>query len=116
MQAVLASNPSGIEPVVMPPFDSDAFIIGIDNHASRCMGNHKKHFFSLKQTKSGTLTKGIAEGLEIKAYSTVHWNIMDDLGQLHYLVIKQVCSQYKTCIIVSSTLNPASKPKFPTSL
>ena len=80
MQEVQANDPSGIELVVMPPFDSNAIIIGIDNHASRCMEHCKKHFSGLKQTKSGTLTKGIAKGLEIKAYSTVHWNTANDLG------------------------------------
>ena len=87
MQTVHASDPSGIEPVVMPLFDSNDFIIGIDNHASRCMDNCKEHFSNLTQSKSGTLTKWIAKGLEIKAYDTIHWNIVDDLGQGHHLAI-----------------------------
>ena len=67
MQAVQASKPSGIELVTMPPFNFNAFIIGINNHASWYIDNYKNHFSNLKQTKSGTLTKGIATRLEIKA-------------------------------------------------
>ena len=89
MEAVQANDPSGIEPVAMPPFNSDAFIIRIDNHLSRCIDHCKKHFTDLKWTKSGTLAKGIAEVLKIKAYGTVHWNIADNHDQVHHLVIKQ---------------------------
>ena len=52
-------------------------------------GHCKKHFSNLKLTKSGTLTKGIAEGLEIKAYGIIYWNIVDDLGQVLHLATKQ---------------------------
>ena len=72
-----ANDPSGIEPMIMPPFESNAFIIEIDNHASRCMDFCKKHSSDLKQTKSGTLTKGVARKLKYVALSTrILWMIM----------------------------------------
>ena len=35
------------------------------------------------------LIKKIAKGLKIKTYGNINWNIVDDLGQLHHLAIKQ---------------------------
>ena len=55
MQAVQANDPSWIEMVVMPLFDSNAF--GINNHSSSCMDNCKKHFSNLKPTKVAHLPR-----------------------------------------------------------
>ena len=68
-----------------------------------CMDNCKKLFFDLKPTKSGTLTKRITKGLEIKAYSTTHWIIVDDLGQVHHLAFKQAAYDLNLlCALLSS--------------
>ena len=72
MQAVWTKNPSEIEPVVMPPFDSNAFISGINNHISRCMDHCKKYFSDLKQVKSGTLTRGNSLRVEMKVERFIH--------------------------------------------
>ena len=63
----------------------DVFIIGINNHASSCMDIAKTISYNLEQSKSCTLTKGIAGGLEVSDYGIVHKNIMDYSGQVHHL-------------------------------
>lgn len=67
----------------------DVFIIGINNHASSCMDIAKTISYNLEQSKSCTLTKGIAGGLEVSDYGIVHKNIMDYSGQVHHLAVKQ---------------------------
>ena len=39
---------AGIKSCNMPPFDSDAFIIDVDNHASRCNGSNINHFTNVR--------------------------------------------------------------------
>ena len=70
---------SGNELMALLPFDSDAFIIGVDNHATRCMDSYKKHFMNLVPTQC-RITKGTAAGLQITALGTLHWRITDDSG------------------------------------
>ena len=79
--------PGDIEPCIMPPFDSDAFIIGVDNHASCCMDANVNHFTNLRRPKQKVVTKGITDGLTIKVFGTVHWNITDDRGRIHHVAI-----------------------------
>ena len=88
MKALQVRDSSGIELIVMPPFNSNTFIIVISNHASRCMDNCTKHFSELKQ-KYGTLTNEIAKELEVKACDMFYWIMIDDLGQVHHLAFKQ---------------------------
>ena len=42
---------SNIKPCIMPPFDSDAFIIGVDNQSSRCMDSNINHFTNVQWPK-----------------------------------------------------------------
>ena len=50
----------------MPPFNYDAFIIGVDNHSSWCMDSNINHFTKVWWPKNVTFTKGIADGLAKK--------------------------------------------------
>ena len=79
--------PGDTKPCIMPPFNSDAFIIGVDNHASRCMNANVNHFTKLQHPKQKVDTKGITDGLTIKAFGTIHWNITDDQGRIHHVAI-----------------------------
>ena len=78
---------SGIEPCIMPPFDSDAFIIGVDKHASRCMDSNMNHFTNVQRPKNVTFTKGIGDGLATKAFGMVHWHLQGHQGYLHHIAI-----------------------------
>ena len=68
----------------MPPFHSDAFIINVDNHVSWCMDSNINHFTNVRWPKSVTFTKGIADGLAIKTFRMVHWNLQDNQGCFHH--------------------------------
>ena len=68
-------------------FDSDAFIIGVDNHVLCCMDAKVNHVTNLRRPKQKVVTKGIIDGLTIKTFGTVHWNITDNQGRLHHMAI-----------------------------
>ena len=52
---------------------------------------HRQVCFSdFEKAKSGTHTKRLARWLEVKDYSRVHFNIIDDADQVHHLAIKHV--------------------------
>ena len=64
----------GLEgPSQQPPllFDSDSFLIGVDNHASRCMANAPHLFEDLRLTPSHKKVDGIGERLEVKGTGTL---------------------------------------------
>ena len=69
--AAQVRSASGDELTALLPFDTDAFIIGVDNHATRCMDSNKKHFTNLVRTQC-RIVKGIAAGLQITALGTIH--------------------------------------------
>lgn len=68
-------------------FDSDSFAVGVDNHASRCMGNDKRLFENLVLARTAQRVGGISQGLEIKGKGTLVININDDNGKPHRLKI-----------------------------
>eukprot|EP00957_Ditylum_brightwellii_P127827 9748736-Ditylum_brightwellii.AAC.1 len=64
-------------------FDSDSFIIGIDNHALYCMPNKREHFEGpLKPMKEEKL-RGISRLIDIAAMGTLVWQWEDDVGWVH---------------------------------
>ena len=68
-------------------FDSDSYPIGVDGHASCCMGNHPDQFEDLKLTTDGRSVSGIGSGVIIKGEGTFKFNIEDDTGQTHTIRI-----------------------------
>ena len=72
LQSILTSDHSMMEQLVMMPFYSNAFILGIINNASSCMDTGKKYFSGFEQTKGVTLIKGVAVSIEVNVYSMVH--------------------------------------------
>jgi hypothetical protein len=73
-----------------PPvrFDSNSFLIGVDNHASRCMANDTHLFEDLRLNKNNGHVDGIADGLAIKGKGTFKFDIIDNDGKKHTIRIK----------------------------
>jgi hypothetical protein len=71
-------------------FDSDSFIIGIDNHASRSISNNIDHFSTaLRLPKNGFIQGVGGELLQVKGEGTLVWHIEDDSGRTHKITIKE---------------------------
>ena len=67
-------------------YDTNSFLIGIDNHASYSMTNSKKDFISTP-TKVNVRIKGI-KGHSTSAHrGTVKWTIQDDNGKPHDIIL-----------------------------
>lgn len=69
------------------PFDTDSFEIGIDNHATSCMTNSLHDFVDTSLQQVNVRVKGIAGKLSAAHRGTLRWNITDDTGQPHQLLI-----------------------------
>ena len=69
-------------------FDSDSFAVGIgvDNHASLCMGNDKWLFDNLILARMSQCVGGISKGLTIQGKGTLVININDDNGKPHRIL------------------------------
>eukprot|EP00957_Ditylum_brightwellii_P093688 7133901-Ditylum_brightwellii.AAC.1 len=61
-------------------FDSDSFLIGIDNHASYCMSNKREHFEGPLRLLRGKKLRGIACSVDIIGTGTLVWQWEDDTG------------------------------------
>jgi hypothetical protein len=68
-------------------FDSDSFAVGVDNHASRCMGNDKRLFDNLILARTSQRVGGISKGLAIQGKGMLVININDDNGKPHQIKI-----------------------------
>jgi hypothetical protein len=68
-------------------FDSDSFAVGVDNHASRCMGNNKHQFKNLVLARAAQGVGGISKGLAIEGKGTLVIDINDDTGKPHQVKI-----------------------------
>jgi len=67
-------------------FDTDSFLIGIDNHASRTITNNVRHFVTplSKPSKTRCRIRGISKQLlQVKGEGTVLWKWEDDNGNVH---------------------------------
>ena len=67
-------------------FDSDSFLIGVDNHASRSISNNIRHFVTplSKNPKIRCRIRGIGkEMLPVAGEGTVLWKWEDDDGNVH---------------------------------
>jgi hypothetical protein len=67
-------------------FDTDSFMIGIDNCASRCLTDNKRDFVGPLQRHT-TKIKGIGGNQDSQWTGTVKWPIIDDEGRKHELLI-----------------------------
>ncbi len=73
-------------------FDSNLFAVGVDNHASRCMGNNKRLFDNLILARTLHRVEGISKGLAIQGKGMLVINIKDDNGKPHRIKIPLACT------------------------
>ena len=69
-------------------FDSESYMIGIDNHASRCISNDINHFITALTPTPRSYLRGITGNLKVKGEGTLVWSIDDDQGRSHKIKIK----------------------------
>ena len=69
-------------------YDLDFFMIGIDNHSSKCIEKDKNNFISRITPTHNTILRGAGGNLKVRGFGTVQWIITDDKGQEHDLIIK----------------------------
>ena len=67
-------------------YDTDSFLIGIDNHASYCMTNSLSDFVD-EPTKYKKRVRGISGYLAAVKVGTARWKIEDDKGETHTFLI-----------------------------
>jgi hypothetical protein len=72
-----------------PPvrFDSDSYLIRVDNHASRCMANALHLFEDLHLDNNKGQVDRITSGLNISGQGTFKFNIADNNGKVHAIKI-----------------------------
>ena len=82
-------------------FDTDSFIIGLDNHASRTLSNNKHHFVGYIRKLENVYINGISGRLQIRGIGTVRWKIEDDNGRVHTICIPNTfyVPQLEHCIL-----------------
>ncbi len=84
-------------------FDSDSYLIGMDNHASRCMANAPHLFEDLRLNDNKGQVDGINSGLDIAGQGTFKFNITDDAGKVHVIKIpnRLYIPNLKRCLLSS---------------
>jgi hypothetical protein len=68
-------------------FDSDSYLIRVDNHASKCMANAPHLFEDLRLDDNKGQVDRINSGLDIAGQGTFKFNITDDNGKIHAIKI-----------------------------
>ncbi len=90
--------------VAPPPvrFDSDSYLIGLDNHASRCMANAPHLFEDLRLDNNKGQVDGINSGLDIAGQGTIKFNIINNDGKLHKIKTPNMLyvSNLKRCLLL----------------
>ena len=94
-----SKTPGNANIAFVATFDSDSFKILVDNGASRCMTNNKKHFIGTPRAVSKQV-RGLGKG-EIKLEGTVRWNWLDDDGKTHEIDIPNTlfCPALPFCLL-----------------
>ena len=69
-------------------FDSDSFEIGVDNHASRCISNNINHFITEISPTPNAKLRGTGGTIPVLGEGTIKWNIADDNGKAHDIIIR----------------------------
>lgn len=97
-------------------FDSDSFIIGIDNHSSRVMSNDRRHFKGPIRKLSKQFVITPAGNLAIKGEGIVEWPITDDDGRVHKLRFHaQYVPGLPICLLPPQCWSQQAKDNFPTA-
>ena len=69
-------------------YDSDSFVIGIDNHASKTMSNKIRDFITPLTPTPNTFVKGAGGYINVMGSGTLRWRIEDDDGKVHTILVK----------------------------
>ena len=67
-------------------FDSNSFVIGINNHASKYMSNRKYHLVGPIQPLPNQRVQGVGGLLQFKGRGTVRWRIEENGGRIHNIL------------------------------
>ena len=68
-------------------FDTDSFLIGIDNRTSYSMTPNVEDFVTPLEKVNNTCVRGIGGMLKVEGRGTVAWDITDDKGVKHEIII-----------------------------
>ena len=68
-------------------FDTDSFLIGVDNRSSYCMTPSINDFVTPMQPAQNLFVRGIGGLLQVQGRGSVKWNIVDDSGMNHEVII-----------------------------
>ena len=79
-------------------------MIGIDNHASRCISNDVNHFITTLTPFPPSYLRGITSNLQVKGEGTLVWSIYDDQGRSHKIL-------NKNCLYVPCLSSCLTSPK-----
>lgn len=71
-------------------FDTDSFLIGIDNHSSMSISNKKSDFIGKISPCEAEIKSFGGNKLKASGTGTVEWKILDDVNNLHVLRIHDV--------------------------
>ncbi len=81
-------------------FDSDSFLVCVDNHASYCMANSPQLFENLVLSEVGKVD-GINDRLEIVGKGTFKFKLADDDGRTHIIHVPNslYLPKLKSCLL-----------------
>ena len=80
---VVSSIEARTTPTQVLQFDSGSFVIGVDNHASRCITNNMSHFITPPSPTTNAILKGAGGKLQVKGQGTIRCQILDNSGRKH---------------------------------
>ena len=74
---------------VRPPmtFDTDSFVIAVDNCATRSITNDLSDFVETRQKTKLSTIKGVSRLIQVLRQGTIRWNICDDKGKTHEILL-----------------------------
>jgi len=99
-------------------FDSDSFLIQVDNGASRSISNDRSHFESIEPLDKDdpTIVLGpTGEESPIKGKGTIKWKIEDDDGVVHTIKLKNslYVPNFTNCLLCTQHWSQVTNDHFP---
>jgi hypothetical protein len=99
-------------------FDSDSFLIHVDNCASRSISNDKSHFESIRPldpSDNDRIYGPSGEAAPIKGKGTIKWRIEDDDGVIHTIKLKNslYVPAFTHCLLCPQHWSQVSDDHFP---
>ena len=96
-------------------YDSDSFVIGIDNHVSKTISNDTKNFITPLTPIPNTFVKGVGGYINVMGSGTLRWRIEDDDGKVHTILVKDslYVSNIPKCLLSSQHWAKQANNNFP---